>query len=443
MGNRAVRTWLVLVMLVLMGGSFAAGLSLRNTSVYGLAAQIVQSMPGLYDYEADNEIPSATDLRPLATFWEVREKILRNFVYPLKDSTQLTYGAIRGMLDALQDPYSRFLTPEEYAEFTQETEGTFEGIGAWVGQEKEEEEAGIKIVIISIIPEGPAAGVDIRAGDQILAVDETGTEGLTLQAVVKKIQGPAGTPVVLILKREGREEPFEVQVTRARVEVPNVETKILPGNLGYLWLRSFNKQAEREAREGLEDLLSHNLSGLVVDLSLNGGGLLEQAINVSSLFFADGPVVYVRERGGSPQAYNAVPGVLVPSALPMVVLVDQSTASASEILAGALRDRGRAKIIGQHSFGKSKVQTVIKLNDDSALILSTAVYLTPDMHDVGEPWEEDKSKRGLRPDVTLPPPDLDSGIKYADWHEQQIEQAAAFLRKQIAEHPEPVATPAG
>lgn len=443
MNNRAVRTWLVLVVLVMMGGSFAAGVSLKNTSVYGLAAQIVQGMPGLYDYEIDNEIPSATDLRPLATFWEVREKILRNFVYLLEDSTQLTYGAIRGMLDALEDPYSRFLTPEEYAEFNRETEGTFEGIGAWVGQEKEEGEVPTKTVIISIIPGGPAAQVDIMPGDQILAVDEMATEGLTLQKVVKMIQGPAGTSVVLTLKRESREEPFDVEVARARVDVPNVETKILPGNIGYFWLITFNKQAEREAREGLEELLSQDIDGLLLDLSINGGGLLEQAINVSSLFFEDGPIVYVRERGGSPQAYNAVPGALVPSDLPMVVLVDKGTASASEILAGALRDRGRAQVIGQNTFGKSKVQTVIKLNDDSALILSTAVYLTPDMHDVGAPWEEDETKRGLRPDVLLPPPDLESGMRYPDWHEQQIEQAAALLRKQIAEHPAPVAVPAG
>jgi len=214
MDNRAVRTWLVLVVVVLMGGSFAAGVSLKNTSVYGLAAQIVQGMPGLYDYEIDNEIPSATDLRPLATFWEVREKILRNFVYLLEDSTQLTYGAIRGMLDALEDPYSRFLTPEEYAEFNRETEGTFEGIGAWVAQEKEEGEVPAKTIISSIIPGGPAAQVDIMPGDQILAVDEMATEGLTLQKVVKMIQGPAGTSVVLTLKRESRRSRAHALMSR-------------------------------------------------------------------------------------------------------------------------------------------------------------------------------------------------------------------------------------
>jgi carboxyl-terminal processing protease len=245
------------------------------------------------------------------------------------------------------------------------------------------------------------------------------------------MKGPANTKVNLLLKREGRANPFEVIITRSRIETTNVETEVLAGNIGYLWLRTFNKQADREVRQGLEKLLAQNVKGLVFDLSMDGGGLLEQAISVSSLFFKEGPVVYVKDRGGPPQAYNALPGAVVPPDLPMVVLLDPGTASASEITAGALQDRGRAKLIGTHSFGKSKVQTVIKLNDDSALVLSTAVYLTPKMRDVGAYWPEDKTKRGLHPDVPLPEPDRNSGLKYEEWHKGNIEKAADYLRQQI------------
>jgi carboxyl-terminal processing protease len=433
---------MVLVVAALMALSFMAGRGARNASVYGLAAHIAQWMPGLSESpQTDADIPSATNLTPLATFWEVHNKIISDFVYPVQDQTKLTYGAIRGMVAALDDPYSRFLTPSEYQDFCNQTEGSFEGIGAWLEQEKAQDDKPPRTVIMSVIPEGPAAKVGVRAGDEVVAVDGKPTQALILQAVVDLLKGSAGTSITLTLRRAGEAQPLVLTMTRAKVDVPNVQTDILPGNIGYLWLRTFNKQAEREAREGLEQLLAQKVNGLVFDLSINGGGLLEQAISVGSLFFKDGPIVFVRERGAQPQPYNAVPGAVVPSNLPMVVLVDGGTASASEIVAGALQDRGRAQIVGQHSFGKSKVQTVLKLNDDSALILSTAVYLTPKLRDLGQPWPEDSTKRGLHPDVPLPTP-APGAEAYAAWHQDQVTLAAAALRKLIAAQPG-AATPAG
>jgi carboxyl-terminal processing protease len=430
MDNRAVRVWIVIATLVLMVGSFAAGMGMGNTSIFAAAARLAQWMPGLYDHEVDSDLPSATDLRPLATFWEVRDKVMRNYVFPIDDPKKLTYGAIRGMLASLDDPFSRFLDPAEYADFSKEVEGSFEGIGVWLEQEKGDETKPPRTIIMSIIPEGPAAKADLRPGDQILAVDDKPITQLTLQAAVTAMKGPSGSSVKLTVKREGRPAPFDVSIVRTRIEAPNVETKVLPGNIGYLWLRSFSKQAEPETRQGLEKLLGQNVKGIVFDLSMDGGGLLEQAISVCSLFFKEGPVVYVKERGGQPQPYDALPGAIVPPNLPMVVLVDTGTASAAEITSGCLQDRNRAKIMGTHSFGKSKVQTVIKLNDDSALILTTAVYLTPKMRDIGAWWPEDKTKKGLHPDLPLPEIDRNSGIKYEDWHQGNIEKAAAYLRTQ-------------
>jgi carboxyl-terminal processing protease len=431
MDSRAVRVWIVIATLVLMVGSFAAGVGLGNTSVYAFAAHLAQWMPGLYDHEVADNMPSANDLRPLATFWEVREKVMRNYVYPITDPQKLTYGAIRGMLASLDDPFSRFLTPEQYADFNKEVEGAFEGIGVWLEEEKGDQNLPARIVIMSVIPEGPAARVDVHPGDQILAVDDKSITGLTLQAAVSLMKGPSGTSVKLTLQRAGRAAPFEVSVMRARIEAPNVETKVLPGDIGYLWLRAFSKQASRDTRQGLEKLLAQHVKGLVFDLSMDGGGLLEQGIGVSSLFFKDGPIVYVRERGAQPEPYDAVPGAIVPANLPMVVLMDAGTASAAEITSGCLQDRGRAKLMGTHSFGKSEVQTVIKLNDDSALILTTAIYLTPKMRDIGAWWPEDKTKKGLHPDLPIAEPDKSSGLKYEDWHQGNIDKADAYLRQVI------------
>jgi carboxyl-terminal processing protease len=432
--------WLAAIALIVV--SFTAGLGAQHASVYGLAAHIAQWMPGLTDTPGSSpDIPSATNLTPLATFWEVHNKITNYFVYPIEDQTKLTYGAIRGMVAALDDPYSRFLTPSEYQDFCNQTEGSFEGIGAWMEQEKPQGDKPPRTIIMSVIPEGPAAKAGVHPGDEVLAVDAKPTQDLTLQSVVDMLKGSAGTWVSLTLRREGAAQPLVLRMMRAKVDVPNVQTEVLPGNIGYLWLRTFNKQADREAREGLEKLLAQKVDGLVFDLSINGGGLLEQAISVGSLFFKDGPIVYVRERGAEPKPYNAVPGAVVPADLPMVILVDGGTASASEIVAGALQDRGRAQIVGQHSFGKSKVQTVLKLNDDSALILSTAVYLTPKLRDLGQPWPEDSTKRGLHPDVPLPTP-APGAEAYAAWHQDQVTLAAAALRKIIAAQPG-AATPAG
>ena len=431
MPNRAARIWMFLTVVMLVAAAFSAGVATRKASLYGWAAQLAQLVPGLYEEQPDTQIPPATDLRPLATFWEVREKILSNFVYPLDDPTKLTYGAVKGMLASLDDPYSRFLDPKEYDDFNRETEGSFEGIGAWMGQEKAADGTP-RVVIMAIIPEGPAAKTDLRPGDQVMAVNDTPTQDMNLQQVVDLIRGPAGQSVKIVVKREGQDKAVEVEIVRAQVDVPVVESKVLDGNIGYLWLRSFNKQADREVKQALEQLLAKNIQGLVLDLSIDGGGLLEEAIKVGSLFFSDGPIVYVRERGGEPQPYTVVPGALVPPDLPLLVLVDQGTASASEIVAGALQDRGRARLVGQRTFGKSKVQTVIRLNDNSALILSTAVYLTPKLRDVGEAWPEDKTQRGLHPDVAFEAPNYESGQRYEDWHQQQVDRAAQMLREPTA-----------
>jgi carboxyl-terminal processing protease len=387
-------------------------------------------MPQTVKFQKALDVASPTDLRPLATFWEVREKIKRNFVYPITDDRKLTYGAIRGMLEALDDPYSRFMTPEEYKAFQSESEkGQFSGIGAVLDRHKNPKTDEWQIVVSSILPDGPASKTALRPGDIIIGVDDKSVQDMPLHKVVDMIRGPAGTTVKLTVIRQERKEPLEISIQRGDVEVPAVEYEMLAGNIGYIWLRNFNRQAPSKMRDALLDLKNKGMKALLLDLSLDPGGILDVAVEIADMFIDKGPLVWIQERGADPEAIMAHEDVIVPQDLPMVCLIDHGSASASEILAGCLQDTGRAQIVGQHSFGKSKVQTVIELNDLSALVLTTAVYLTPTKRDIGEEWA--KGKRGVKPDVELTEAEPDSHVSYKEWHDQQKQRAVEVLRRQM------------
>ncbi len=430
-----VRIWLIVLMVVLMAGSFVAGIGVRYSAANGpllsLVGRVAQIVPGVVEAAEGAGITASTDLQPLATFWQVRERILSDFVNPVENPTKLTYGAIRGMLAALEDPYSRFMTPEQYEEFQTEASGQFEGIGAYLEERTVGEAGETEVFIPSIIPGGPASEADIRPGDVVLAVDDESMEGKHVSEVADLIRGPEGTQVTLTLRREGRTEPLTVSVSRRQVTLPPPEHRVIDEKIGYVWLHTFNKQAETQLRAAIEELLAEDIEALVLDLSDNGGGLLDQAISVTSLFYEDEPVVYVRERGRQLQPLNALPNqALVPADMPVVVLVTGHSASASEIVAGALQDLARATIVGQNTFGKAKVQTLIPLGDGSALALSTAVYLTPNKHDVSNAGEDEK--RGVKPDIRLPGFDPGGSLTAPQWHEDMVDQAVKVLQKKLA-----------
>ncbi len=428
-----VRVWVIVLLVILAGSSFVAGIGVRHSAASGpllsLVGRVAQIVPGVV--EQGNGITVRTDLQPLATFWQVREKILSDFVDPVEDPAELTYGAIRGMVAALEDPYSRFMTPEQYEEFRREAAGQFEGIGAYLDERTVGEAGETEVFIPSIIPGGPASEADIRPGDVVLAVDDESMEGKHVSAVADLIRGPEGTQVTLTLRRAGRTEPLTVSVSRRQVIIPPPEHKVIDDRIGYVWLQTFNKQAEAQLRAAIDELLKEDTKALLLDLSDNGGGLLDQAISVTSLFYDDGPVVYVRERGRQLQPLNALPDqVVVPADMPVVVLVTGGSASASEIVAGALQDLGRATIVGQDTFGKAKVQTLIPLDDGSALALSTAVYLTPNKRDLSK--ADDDNKRGVKPDIQLPGFDPDSSMTAQQWHDGMVDKAVEVLEKKLA-----------
>ncbi len=428
-----VRVWLIVLLVVLAAGSFVAGIGVRHSAASGpllsLVGRVAQIVPGVV--EQGNGITVRTDLQPLATFWQVREKILSDFVDPVEDPAELTYGAIRGMVAALGDPYSRFMTPDQYEEFQREAAGQFEGIGAYLEERTVGEAGKIEVIIFSIIPGGPASEADIRPGDVVLGVDDESMEGKHVGYVADLIRGPEGTQVTLTLRREGRAEPITVSVSRRQVTLPPPEHKVIDEKIGYVWLHTFNKQAEAQLRAAIEELLAEDIEALLLDLSDNGGGLLDQARSVTSLFYEGEPVVYVRQRGRQLQPLQAHPDqVLVPAEMPVVVLVTGTSASASEIVAGALQDLDRATIVGQNTFGKAKVQTLIPLDDGSALALSTAVYLTPNKRDLSK--ADDDNKRGVEPDVHLPGYNPDGPLTAQQWHDSMVDRAVEVLEKKLA-----------
>lgn len=414
------------------GAGTATGLGLGKGIFLNAAARVAQITSGAFEHKRDYDIPAATNLNALEVIWEVREKVKQQFVYPVKDDNKLTYGAIRGMLAALDDPYTRFLDPKEFKDFRTDTSGHFDGIGA-VLEAKTDDKGRDQVVISSILPEGPAAKTNLRPQDIIIKVDDKNVDGMTLNAVVNLIRGPRGTEVKLLVVRKGTEKPIEIKVVRANIEVKVVEYKMLDAEkkIGYIWLRSFNQNAVPEMNAAIADLTKKGMKSLVFDLSMDPGGILDVAVEVGSMFVDNGPIVWTKERGAEAKPLNAIPGNAISKNIKMVTLIDGGSASASEIVAGALQDTGRSLIVGQNSFGKSKVQTICELQDDSAMFLSTALYLTPKQRDIG--IKDEKGKRGLKPDVYFPEPDPNkTDLKFDTWHDEQVQLAKAELLKLLA-----------
>jgi len=385
------------------------------------------------------------DLRPLETFQEVLDDLRQFYVDKVEDSRPLTYGAIRGMLRALDDPYTRFMEAKDYAAFRRESEGHFEGIGATLGMTEvppvpdatrtlptvvcpncgaDLHAKSYRITVTSPIQGSPAAKAGLKAGDYILKVDGKSTAGMDLSEAVSLIRGQAGTPVTLTVGRKGLAKPFEVKIVRGTIDIPAVEYKMLPGKVGYLRLNIFNEITADKSRKALDDLESQGMEGLLLDLRNNPGGLLGECVEVARQFVSKGPIVYIEERGGKRRSYD-IPDAKRKFAHPMVVLVNKGTASASEILSGAIQDYHLGTIVGTTTYGKGLVQTVMPLSDGSALSLTTARYYTPKGRDI--------NKKGIEPDRVVELPAEVSEL--ATDQDTQYQEALKLLRQEIASLP--------
>lgn len=339
----------------------------------GLAGGVGLSLGAVLMLSSANVVASTDTYRQLNLFGDVFERVKNDYVRPVKDD-ELVDSAINGMLSSL-DPHSSYMNAKNFADMQTQTRGEFGGLGLEVTMED-----GL-VKVISPMDDTPAARAGIKAGDYISAIDGSSIQGLNLSQAVDKMRGPANTSVKLTILRKGEKKPFDVPLTRAVIKVESVKYK-REGDVAVIRISSFNEQTE----DGLEKAVSRakseigpKLQGLVLDLRNNPGGLLDQAIFVSDAFLDQGEIVSTRgRRSADTQRYNARSGQVLGNTK-MVVLINGGSASASEIVAGALQDQKRAQIFGTRSFGKGSVQTVIPLSggSDGALRLTTAKYYTP------------------------------------------------------------------
>jgi len=297
----------------------------------------------------------------------------------------LVRGAIRGMIKVLkksEDPYALFYSPNGYRSFQELTTGRFSGIGVWIKPK------GGRLEIVSVLPGTPAKDAGLKRGDVIEAVDGTPVRDMTSDETIHRIKGREGSEVDIEITRAGTRLSFTI--TRKAIELPNLKASLLAEGYGYIRLFGFARGAGDQVRERVAGFIDQGVQGVVLDLRDHGGGLFSEAIEVASVFIEDGKVVIYRERGQEDQVFEAKGDAFD---VPVVVLVNEGTASASEIVAGALQDQGRAIVVGTTTYGKGSVQEITPLIDGSAMKLTTAAYLTPEGRNI--------DGRGIEPDVEV------------------------------------------
>jgi carboxyl-terminal processing protease len=325
--------------------------------------------------------------KDIKTFNEVFDMVKKNYVEEV-DSSALMQGAINGMIKSL-DPHSTYMTPELYKELEVETQGRFGGIGIEITLLKD------VLTVVSPIEDTPAFNAGVKSGDQIIKIDGKSTKDISIMEAVKKLRGPQDTKVTITIMRENMAKPKDFVLTRAIIQVKSVKAKTFDDNIGYIRIASFHERTADDVRKALRDIDKkvRPMKGLVLDLRNDPGGLLIQAIEVSDMFLKAGVIVSTRGRTKTMETKAIAKNDSNEITCPIVVLVNEGTASAAEIVAGALQDNGRALIIGTKTFGKASVQTVIPLEDGSALKLTTARYYTPKGRSI--------QAEGIKPDVIV------------------------------------------
>ncbi|MBI4286078.1 MAG: PDZ domain-containing protein [Chloroflexi bacterium] len=301
------------------------------------------------------------------------------------DATAMSQAAIKSMVETLNDPYTAYLDAQSYHLTVSDFGGTFQGIGATVGMKEG------KLVVIAPMPDSPAEKAGIKTGDAILAVDGKTTEGMSLTEAVLTIRGPKGTPVKLLILRQDETVPVELEIVRAEFTLTSVRHE-MKDDIAYIRISDFNARTDEELAPVLEGLKDKGATGIILDLRHNPGGLLDAVIDVASHFVKEGPVVHVVDNRGNRTSSSVRTGVFATD-LPMVVLVDEFSASGSEVLTGVVQDYGRATVAGKKTFGKGSVNILRQLKDGSGLYITTARWLTPNGRLI--------EGQGLEPDYQL------------------------------------------
>lgn len=332
---------------------------------------------------------NAANAPELATFWEVWDIVEEDYFGDMPTAEERKFGAINGLLTSLNDPFTTFAPPEMAQARREQIEGHFGGVGIVVT-----ENDAFQVEVMSIIPGNPAEAAGILAGDVFTAVDNQSLDGMTTDQVADLVRGEVGTTVKLTMFRPSTGETLDFDVQRAIIETPTVFSENMDG-IGYIRLATFNGVATSQMEEHLQSLIDDGVQAIVLDLRANGGGLLDQSVSIADLFLDDGLVLTQRSSDGSEEIFRSDDGDLAED-MPLMVLVDGGTASAAEVVAGALQDRDRALLVGTGTFGKGVVQLVYDLRDGSQLRVTSSAWFTPDDNAIHQ--------RGLMPDlsVTIP-----------------------------------------
>jgi len=420
--SKAVKVLLICALvLILFVGSFSGGFVSamvlqqgKGGSLFGNNYPFPTAAATTNDQLAAPANPQPTDLEALfQPFWRTWEMIHQMYVDQPVNDTTLMRGAIKGMLDSLGDEHTSYIDPEILKQENIQMEGEYEGIGAWV------DTAGEFLIITSPMPNSPAEKAGLKPGDTVIKIDGEDMAGKDGNYALSKVLGPAGTKVILTILHKDEVDPVEITITRAKIDVASVESKVLDNQIGYVQILTFGDKTGPELKKALQSLRQQDIKAVIVDLRYNGGGLLSAAVDVGSQFLKDSILMYEEYGSGEEKVFRVRPGGLATD-IPLIVLVNEGTASASEIVAGAIQDLGRGKLVGVTTYGKGSVQNWVELNDEQGAVrITIARWLTPNKTQI--------NKVGLTPDVVVPMTEED----YKELRDPQLDRAVELLLEEI------------
>jgi carboxyl-terminal processing protease len=365
----------------------------------------------MFNNSASATSTNLTYFKSLDLIRKVLELIKSDYVEENIDEQKLIYGAVEGMLKKLDDPYTRFMEPKVYKEMQVETQGEFGGLGIVISIKDR------MLTVVSPIDDTPAARAGVLAGDMIVKIDGKDVIDIALHDAVKLLRGPVGTKVTITVLREGEKDTHDFELVREIIKLPSVKYWTIAPHIGYIRLTQFIQTSSEDLEKAMIELEKNGARSIILDLRNNPGGLLTAAVEVGRKFIPKGDIVSIKGRDGEENTYSSF--FKYHPLLPLIVLINEGSASASEIVAGAIKDNKRGLLLGKKSFGKGSVQTVISLNDGSAMALTTALYYTPSGVNI--------HKTGITPDIEVDLPKLDKSqqeeIKTA------VEKDQEFLMK--------------
>jgi len=403
----------ILLSLVLLSAAFSGGMILAQKNEFIKQASIKEAVYAGQVYNKyvtapTNKLTKDVDFN---LFWNVWDLLKKDYVDQGKlDDKTMFYGALRGLVESTGDPYTIFMEPKKAKEFSDDLAGTFEGIGAELGKKNN------IITIIAPLADMPAEKVGLKPGDQIYAVNGESTAGLTIDEVVNKIRGPKGTEVILTIFRDGFDKTKDFKIIRQTIVVKSVKTEMTEDKIFVITINNFNDDTSELFKKAAAEALEKNSKGIILDLRNNPGGYLETAIDVASEWIDEGVIVTEQFYSEKKNDYSHR-GLARLKDFATVVLVNQGSASASEIVSGALKDYGKATIVGMKTFGKGSVQTLKDMSDGSSVKITVAKWLTPKGHNINE--------QGITPDV-----EIDLTIEeYNQNKDPQMDKALEILNK--------------